>query len=86
MARQPAPKRVRVCRVTRERTLPADGGRTLFFRIDGIARRARFADPGQVPAFEGEQAFFEVEARPKAALGYVFIREVEKPAGWSHWC
>lgn len=79
MPRYPAPKLTRVCEVRRQRLLPQDGGGTLFFTIHGLARRARFADPGQIPEFEGEVAFFEVEQRNKTKLGYVFLRQVEPP-------
>jgi hypothetical protein len=79
MVRSPAPKRIRLCEVRRKRLLPQDGGTTLFFTIHGIARRARFAQPHEVPEFEGEVAFFEVEQRNKTRLGYVFIRQVERP-------
>ena len=88
MVRTPAPKQTRVCRVTRAKTLPDHAGaqRDLHFVIDGLARRARFAEIGQVPEFEGDEALFEMEQRNKTRLGYVFLRQVEKPAGWYHWC
>lgn len=88
MARTPAPKHTHVCRVTRKRTVPDHTGaqRDLFFTIDGLARRARFADLGQVPEFEGDVAFFEMEQRNKTRLGYVFLRQIERPSWWQHWC
>lgn len=79
MVRKPAARWTRICEVRRQRLLPQDGGGTLFFTIHGLARRARFADPGQVPEFEGEVAFFEVEQRNKTRLGYVFLRQVDPP-------
>ena len=85
MVRTPAPKWTRICEVRRQRLLPQDGGSTLFFTIHGLARRARFADPGQIPEFEGEVAFFEVEQRNSTKLGYVFIRQVEPPASSRSW-
>jgi hypothetical protein len=48
-----------------------------------LTRRTRFADPGQVPAFEGDAAFFEMEQRHKTRLGYVVLRQVEKPRHWT---
>ncbi len=85
MAKHPAPKVTRICEVRRKRLLPQDGGGTLFFTVHGLARRARFADPGQVPEFEGEVAFLEVEQRNKAKLGYVFLRQVEQPGRSRTW-
>lgn len=79
MARAPATPPTRICEVHRQRLLPQDGGGTLFFVIHGLARRARFADLGQVPEFEGEKAFFEVQPKRGAKLGYVFLRQVEPP-------
>lgn len=79
MVRIPAPRFTRVCEVQRKRLLPQDGGGTLFFTIHGLSRRARFAEPPDVPEFEGEVAFFEVEQRNKTKLGYVFIRQVDPP-------
>lgn len=77
MGKHPAPKFTRICEVRRKRLLPQDGGGTLFFTIHGLARRARFAEPSEVPEFEGEVAFFEVERRSRTKLGYVFLRQVE---------
>lgn len=70
MARLPAPKHARVCRVTRQKTLPDHTGaqRDLHFVIDGLARRSRFAGTGQVPKFDGDVAFFEMEQRNKTRL------------------
>lgn len=85
MVRTPAPKWTRICEVHRQRLLPKDGGDTLFFVIHGLARRARFADPGQIPEFEGEKAFFEVEPKRGTKLGYVFLRQVEPPGRSLTW-
>lgn len=81
MARMPAPKRTRVCRVTRTMTLPDHTGKRhlLHFTIDGLARRARFSDPGTVPDFAGDVAWFEMEQRNRTRLGYVFVRQVPEP-------
>lgn len=86
MVRRPPTKWTRICEVRRNRLLPQDGGGTLFFTIHGLARRARFAEPGEVPEFEGEVAFFEVEQRSKTKLGYVFLRQVEHPGRSLTWC
>ncbi len=85
MARQPAPKHIRICCVRRVLTLPDHTGaqRLLHFTIEGLARRTRFADPAHVPAFEGDVAFFEMEQRNKTRLGYVFLGQVEKPTHWT---
>jgi hypothetical protein len=87
MARTPAPKHTRVCRVTKQKTLPDHDGnqRLLNFTIDGLARRTRFASVGEVPEFEGDVAFFEMEQRNKTKLGYVFLRQIDKPSSWKHW-
>lgn len=86
MARAPAPKYSRVCRVTRAKTLPDHAGaqRDRHFVIDGLARRARFAEIEQVPEFEGDVAWFEMEQRNKTRLGYVFIRQIDRPSWWKH--
>jgi hypothetical protein len=51
----------------RARTLPDAGGRTLFFHTKTTDRRhpSHFFDPQEVPEFEGESAWFEVEWRDK---------------------
>lgn len=85
MVRTPAPNRTRICEVRRARLLPQDGGGTLFFTIHGLSRRARYARPGELPEFEGEVAFFEVEQRNKTKLGYVFVRQVEHPGRSLTW-
>lgn len=81
----PVPRLRRVCEVRRKRLLPQDGGDTLFFTIHGLGRRARFAEPREVPEFEGEVAFFEVEQRKKTKLGYVFLRQVDPPGHSLTW-
>ena len=85
MARRRAAPESRLCGVVRNRTLPADGHKTLFFTIHGLALRARFASPEQVPKFDGEETHFEVERKATSKLGFVFVREVLHPArriGW----
>lgn len=86
MSRAPVIPHARICEVHRQRLLPQDGGGTLFFVIHGLARRARFADPGEVPDFEGEKAFFEVEPKRGAKLGFVFLRQVAQPSHRLTWC
>ncbi|WGM48622.1 hypothetical protein KOAAANKH_03525 [Brevundimonas sp. NIBR10] len=87
MARTPAPRLTRICCVRRMMTLPDHTGdaRLLCFTIDGLARRTRFAEIGQVPEFEGEVAWFEMEQRNKTRLGYVFVRQVAEPAPSKQW-
>lgn len=85
MARTPTARLTRICEVRRKRLLPQDGGGTLFFTIHGLSRRARFAEPGQVPEFNGEVAYFEVEQRSKTKLGYVFLHQVEHPGRSFAW-
>jgi hypothetical protein len=85
MVRPRAAPITRICEVHRQRLLPQDGGGTLFFVIHGPTRRARFADIGQIPEFEGEKAFFEVEPKRGTKLGYVFLRQVEPPARSMTW-
>jgi hypothetical protein len=79
MARPPAPKRTRVCQVWRKRLLPQDGGATLFFTIHGISSRARFAEPSKVTSpSSGSNS-------NKMKLGYVFLRQVERPSYLLYW-
>ena len=87
MARTPAPKRTRTCRVQKVWTLPDHTGarRLLHFTVHDIARRTRFADVGHVPEFEGDVAWFLMEQRNKTRLGYVFLHQVEEPPPTKHW-
>lgn len=45
--------------ITRSKTLPDAGGQTLFFTF--MTRRLQFLRPEQVPEFDGDQAWFEIE-------------------------
>ena len=85
MAREPAAVRTRICEVLRQRLLPQDGGGTLHLVVYGLARCARFASVGQVPEFDGDRAFFEVEPKRGTKLGYVFLRQVEPPSRSLTW-
>lgn len=84
MARSPAVKHTRVCRIDRVTTLADFEGRclALHFTVTGLSRRTPSADPGHVPSFEGDVAWFLMEQRNKTRLGYVFLHQVEKPGHW----
>ncbi len=64
-----------VHRVQRFRTLPNAGNRTIFFKIDH-GRLGKFFRPDEVPAFDGEEAWFEME---KVKGRWRFIRQVGRP-------
>lgn len=66
-------------KVKRFRTLPDSGGETLYFKLD-IGRLGRFLDPRQVPEFEGDVAWFEVDYTLDGPIR--FIRRIEPPRGW----
>lgn len=58
-------------------------GRTLYFMIPSSDRRKppAFLDPEDVPAFEGEAAWFEVaQVRRGPWLKWRAVRRVEEPA------
>lgn len=65
----------------------AEPGRTLFFTFKGGTRRAQrslcsFVSPEQVPDFEGQEAWFEVEEVSGKPWSYWrAVRRVEPPAG-----
>ena len=70
-----------IVRISRRRLLETDGGGTLFFVIHS-GRRPGYLDPDQVPQFEGDEAWFEVE-RTRVS-GRVWptwnvLRQVERP-------
>lgn len=70
-----------VVRISRRSLLESDGGGTLFFVIHS-GRRPDFLDPDQVPEFEGEEAWFEVErARISGRIWptWKVLRQVEPP-------
>lgn len=54
---------IRIHKLVRQRALPNAGGHTLFFQTEGGGRRRppAFFRPGEVPEFEGESAWFEIE-------------------------
>ena len=58
--------RTRVIRLTRVRTLPDAGARTLHCKADGQTRRQRylFFRPAAVPEFDGDEAWFLAERLP----------------------
>ncbi len=73
-----------VKRLTRVTMGPGPEGRTLYFTFPGGPKGRRshvtFLDPGQVPAFDGEAAWFEVEqveGRPWAF--WRAVRRVDGP-------
>ena len=51
---------VRTALLRRFRTMPQDGARTLYFKLE-VGRLGRFLDPNDVPDFEGDVAVFEYE-------------------------
>ena len=59
--------RQRVFKLIRCRGLPQDGSKTLFFKTEGGDRKhlPKFLHAGDVPEFEGEEAWFECERPPK---------------------
>lgn len=55
-----------------------EGGRTLFFMVRSGSRRrqSKFFEPGEVPEFEGDVGYFEID---RMRGRWVFVRQVEKP-------
>ena len=51
---------LRIIKLTRFRSLPNAGSKTLFFKYPH-GKSGRFLRPAQVPEFDGEAAWFEVE-------------------------
>jgi hypothetical protein len=70
---------IRTYKVQRYRNTPEAGGQTLFFGIDlGSRRRGhKWFNPGQVPEFEGDEAWFEID---RQRGGRKFVRQVEQPS------
>ena len=62
-------------KITRVRSLPNAGSRTLHFKID-YGKSGVFFQPNEVPSFEGEEAWFEME---KVKGQWRFLRQVESP-------
>ena len=50
----------RIVKLTRHRALPNAGGHTLHFHFPQ-GKSGRFLRPHQVPEFDGDEAWFEVE-------------------------
>ena len=50
----------RIVKLTRARALPNAGGHTLYFHYRH-GKSGRFLRPGQVPEFDGDVAWFEIE-------------------------
>jgi hypothetical protein len=72
---------VRTMKLVRFRTLPNAGGNTLYFWAKS-GKSGRFFRPEQVPEFEGEEAWFEVQNVGGGQLKV--LRRVDAPAGASH--
>lgn len=66
-------------KVERVRTLANAGGKTLYFLIRTGTRRqpTTFFSPEEVPEFDGEEAWFEIDRRRRP---WKFIRQVAKPS------
>lgn len=74
--------RTMIRKIRRVRTHAHEGGRTLhFMTLNGSKRNpTRFFDPDQVPEFEGEEAWFEVESvRGSVWMTWRFLRQVVSP-------
>ena len=70
---------VNVRKLTRYRNRPEDGGRTLYFKAD-VGRLGRFLGPDEVPQFEGDEAWFEIEGFKHGS--WRVLRQVLPPS-WS---
>lgn len=73
---------ISIVRISRRTRLETDGGATLFFVIHS-GRRPGFLDPEQVPEFEGDEAWFEVERTRVSGRvwpTWKVLRQVETPA------
>jgi len=70
--------RVLVFKIERLRSSADDGGRTLSYFIRPGSRRRpwKFFDPAEVPAFEGESAWFEID---RARGAWTVVRQVSSP-------
>lgn len=68
-------------KIRRVRTHAHEGGGTLYFKTIGGSRQnpTRFFDPDEVPEFEGEEAWFEVEPlRGPVWMTWRFLRQVDE--------
>lgn len=71
--------RTKIAKLRRVRLLEKDGGATLHFVILGRAR-VEFLEVQDVPDFEGEEAWFELErVRGKVWMTWKVVRQVEEP-------
>lgn len=57
----------------------------MHLMIHGLGRKTRFAAFHEVPAFEGDIAWFETTSKAKTPLGVAFVRQVDKPTRPLHW-
>jgi hypothetical protein len=71
--------RVLVFKIERLRSAADDGRRTLalFIRPGSRNRPWKFFSPDEVPAFDGEHAWFEIDRTQGA---WTFLREVAGPS------
>lgn len=70
-----------IVRISRRNLLEQDGGGTLFFVVH-TGRRGDYLDPEQVPDFEGDEAWFEVERTRVSGRvwpTWKVLRQVEAP-------
>lgn len=71
--------RRKVALLQRVRLMEKDGGGTLHFQIMG-ASRPEFLPRAEVPEFEGEEAWFELERiRGPVWMTWKVLRRVENP-------
>lgn len=71
--------RTKIAELRRVRLLEKDGGATVYFIIIGTSR-AEFLEPENVPPFEGEEAWFELErVRGRVWMTWKVLRQVEEP-------
>ncbi len=82
MSRSSVPSITLVCEVRRNRALD---GAVLGLTLYGLGRRTRFAPVSQVPAFDGDVAWFQFVRKPKTRLGVVFLDQVDQPNRRVHW-
>jgi hypothetical protein len=66
---------VLTAKLTRHRSLPNAGSRTLFFKLE-VGRLGRFLDPHQVPDFDGDEAWFEYQ---KVRGEITLLRQIDNP-------
>ena len=69
----------RIVRLSRRRRLEEDGGDTLFFVVHA-GRRNGYLAAEDVPTFDGEEGWFELERIRKGPwMGWRVVRQVGKP-------